>query len=137
MGDTRGECCRSLCENPTFALHDVNSHDEGGNYTAGRLALLKASPLTRFFHPPTSHPQPRTYSLPSFSAEMRATADEMREAKLPLDYRDYCANLLIPLNKCRRQTLYAPWKCEHERHEYEKCQYEEYRRRVQLKGQQS
>ena len=66
---------------------------------------------------------------------MRATADEMREAKLDLAYRDYCADLLIPLNKCRRQTLYAPWKCEHERHTYEKCQYEEYRRRVMLKGQ--
>lgn len=23
--------------------------------------------------------------------------------------------LLIPLNKCRKQTLYAPWKCEDER----------------------
>lgn len=36
------------------------------------------------------------------------------------DYR-----LLIPLNKCRKQTLYAPWKCEDERHTYEKCQYDE------------
>lgn len=24
-------------------------------------------------------------------------------------------SLLIPLNKCRRDTLYAPWKCEDER----------------------
>jgi hypothetical protein len=28
--------------------------------------------------------------------------------------------LLIPLNKCRHQTLYQPWKCEDERHGYEK-----------------
>lgn len=35
----------------------------------------------------------------------------MREARLPLAYRDSCAHLLIPLNKCRRDTWYAPWKC--------------------------
>ena len=34
-------------------------------------------------------------------------------------------SLLIPLNKCRHKELYAPWKCEDERHGYEKCQYDE------------
>lgn len=28
----------------------------------------------------------------------------------------HAASLLIPLNKCRQQTLYAPWKCEEERY---------------------
>ncbi|KAI1008999.1 hypothetical protein LB504_001431 [Fusarium proliferatum] len=41
----------------------------------------------------------------------QATREEMRDAKLPLAYRDSCAHLLIPLNKCRRDTWYAPWKC--------------------------
>jgi len=36
----------------------------------------------------------------------------MRDAKLPLAYRDSCANLLIPLNRCRFETYYMPWKCE-------------------------
>jgi hypothetical protein len=40
-----------------------------------------------------------------------ATREEMSEAKLPLAYRDSCAHLLIPLNKCRHKTWYAPWKC--------------------------
>lgn len=43
-------------------------------------------------------------------------------------------SLLIPLNKCRRKTFYAPWACEEERyvclsdpsHTYERCQYQEY-----------
>lgn len=35
----------------------------------------------------------------------------MREAKLPLAYRDSCAHLLIPLNRCRVDTYYLPWKC--------------------------
>jgi NADH dehydrogenase (ubiquinone) 1 beta subcomplex subunit 7 len=74
----------------------------------------------------------------------------MAEAKLPLAYRDSCAHLLIPLNKCRYDEYYLPWKCEvrprgrasrsnlkkltlsaqNERHSYEKCQYEEFKKRV-------
>ncbi|CAH0058754.1 unnamed protein product [Clonostachys solani] len=91
------------------------------------------------------------------SSEPRAaTREEMRDAKLPLAYRDSCAHLLIPLNKCRRETWYAPWKCTvcsprsapprqsrslglqdpqletlvDERHSYEKCQYVEFKKRV-------
>lgn len=36
----------------------------------------------------------------------------MSDAKLPLAYRDSCAHLLIPLNKCRVKEWYLPWKCE-------------------------
>ncbi|CAG9947457.1 unnamed protein product [Clonostachys rosea f. rosea IK726] len=47
------------------------------------------------------------------SSEPRAaTREEMRDAKLPLAYRDSCAHLLIPLNN------------------YEKCQYVEFKKRV-------
>ncbi|CAG8447771.1 9232_t:CDS:2 [Funneliformis mosseae] len=56
---------------------------------------------------------------------MIATQKEMAEAKLPLGYRDYCAHLLIPLNKCRIEAWYLPWKCEDEKHAFEKCQYDE------------
>lgn len=55
---------------------------------------------------------------------MIATQEEMVEAKIPLAYRDQCAHLLIPLNKCRHAEFYLPWKCEAERHVYEKCAYE-------------
>ncbi|KAJ7942742.1 NADH dehydrogenase [ubiquinone] 1 beta subcomplex subunit 7 [Quillaja saponaria] len=56
--------------------------------------------------------------------KMIATQAEMVEARVPLAYRDQCAHLLIPLNKCRHAELYLPWKCENERHAYEKCEYE-------------
>lgn len=36
----------------------------------------------------------------------------MRDARVPLAYRDSCAHLLIPLNRCRYETYYLPWKCE-------------------------
>ncbi|KAF3975482.1 hypothetical protein ACB098_03G092200 [Castanea mollissima] len=58
------------------------------------------------------------------SKKMIATQAEMVEAKVPIPYRDQCAHLLIPLNKCRQAELYLPWKCETERHIYEKCEYE-------------
>lgn len=58
------------------------------------------------------------------SKKMIATQEEMVEARVPIPYRDQCAHLLIPLNKCRQAELYLPWKCENERHSYEKCEYE-------------
>ena len=57
---------------------------------------------------------------------MKVTAKELQNARIDLAYRDHCSHLLIPLNKCRRQTFYMPYECSHERHEYEKCQYFEY-----------
>lgn len=82
-----------------------------------------------------------------------ATREQMSEARLPIRYRDSCAGLLIPLNRCRFEEYYLPWKCEvsvtnevlfavmdvdaltcnriqTERHSYEKCQYEEFKKRV-------
>ncbi|XP_078448461.1 NADH-ubiquinone oxidoreductase B18 subunit [Wolffia australiana] len=58
------------------------------------------------------------------SKPMIATQEEMVQAKVPIPYRDQCAHLLIPLNKCRSKEFYLPWKCEDERHTYEKCEYE-------------
>ncbi|KIJ29735.1 hypothetical protein M422DRAFT_214896 [Sphaerobolus stellatus SS14] len=58
-----------------------------------------------------------------------ASQEEMKANRLPLGYRDNCSALLIPLNKCRRQNLYLPWHCDHERHEYERCQYFDFLRR--------
>ncbi|KAI9246455.1 B18 subunit of NADH:ubiquinone oxidoreductase [Phascolomyces articulosus] len=62
-----------------------------------------------------------------------ASQSAMNKARVPLEYRDYCANLLIKLNKCRGETFYLPWKCENERHSYEKCEYDDFKRRVQEK----
>jgi len=64
------------------------------------------------------------------SSTMGASRQAMADARLPLAYRDSCAHLLIPLNKCRVDEYYLPWKCENERHSYEKCQYEEFKKRV-------
>jgi len=62
-----------------------------------------------------------------------ATPQEMADNNVPMHVRDYCAHILIPLNKCRRKTMYFPGKCEDEMHSYEICMYKEYERRRQIK----
>lgn len=57
--------------------------------------------------------------------EMKVTHEEMKAARVPLVFRDYCAHILIPLNECRVKTWYSPYKCTDLRHSYEKCQYDE------------
>lgn len=56
---------------------------------------------------------------------MIATEQEMVSAKLPLKDRDYCAHLLLKFRSCRKDNW--PWavNCEHEKHAYLTCQYEE------------
>eukprot|EP00850_Spirogloea_muscicola_P003076 SM000012S25338 [mRNA] locus=s12:460696:460941:- [translate_table: standard] len=64
------------------------------------------------------------------TAATGASAEEMAAARLPLAARDSCAGLLIPLNACRQAAFYLPWRCEPERHAYEKCQYDAFMRRM-------
>ncbi|KZV62551.1 hypothetical protein PENSPDRAFT_550740, partial [Peniophora sp. CONT] len=59
-----------------------------------------------------------------------ASQEELKAHRIPLGWRDQCSALLIPLNVCRREHLYLPWECEHEKHAYEKCQYDDYVRRM-------
>lgn len=58
--------------------------------------------------------------------------EEMRRNKVDMAFRDQCVDKLVTLNKCRRASFFLPWKCEHERHEHEKCEYIEYKKRVAL-----
>lgn len=56
---------------------------------------------------------------------MIATEEEMASAKLPLKYRDYCAHLYINYLACKKRKAPFFYRCHHERHEYEQCQYDE------------
>mmetsp|Transcript_6212 Transcript_6212/g.7866 ORF Transcript_6212/g.7866 Transcript_6212/m.7866 type:complete len:96 (-) Transcript_6212:351-638(-) len=59
----------------------------------------------------------------------------LANAKIPIAYRDTCAHLLVPLNKCRRETSWNPNKCGHYRHTYEECLYNSYLQRCEAKVQ--
>eukprot|EP00277_Geminigera_cryophila_P000136 CAMPEP_0179426316 /NCGR_PEP_ID=MMETSP0799-20121207/12669_1 /TAXON_ID=46947 /ORGANISM="Geminigera cryophila, Strain CCMP2564" /LENGTH=68 /DNA_ID=CAMNT_0021201051 /DNA_START=1201 /DNA_END=1407 /DNA_ORIENTATION=+ len=56
--------------------------------------------------------------------------EECKKNKVDLAYRDFCSHKLIPLNKCRYKNFFLPFKCVDERHDYEKCQFEEFEHRV-------
>lgn len=61
---------------------------------------------------------------------MMISDEELAKERIPLAARDYCAHLLVDLNRCRRKTYYLPFKCTEEKHEYEQCLYKEYRRTI-------
>eukprot|EP00276_Gloeochaete_wittrockiana_P018787 CAMPEP_0184346898 /NCGR_PEP_ID=MMETSP1089-20130417/15086_1 /TAXON_ID=38269 ORGANISM="Gloeochaete wittrockiana, Strain SAG46.84" /NCGR_SAMPLE_ID=MMETSP1089 /ASSEMBLY_ACC=CAM_ASM_000445 /LENGTH=83 /DNA_ID=CAMNT_0026677761 /DNA_START=24 /DNA_END=275 /DNA_ORIENTATION=- len=67
---------------------------------------------------------------------MPVTLEELDDASIPLNSRDYCSHILIQLNNCRSETFSLPWKCGDLRHEYERCQYVEYLRRTEEAKQQ-
>lgn len=51
-------------------------------------------------------------AVEAYTNSFIATREQMYEARLPIRYRDSCAGLLIPLNRCRFEEYYLPWKCE-------------------------
>jgi NADH dehydrogenase (ubiquinone) 1 beta subcomplex subunit 7 len=57
---------------------------------------------------------------------MKVHPQVLKDEQVPPQFRDFCAHLLVPLNRCRLGTGFLPWKCEVERHAYEHCEYMEY-----------
>jgi NADH dehydrogenase (ubiquinone) 1 beta subcomplex subunit 7 len=59
--------------------------------------------------------------------------ESLKANQIALGYRDNCAHLLVGLNSCRRQKLFNPHKCTHERHTYEECEYIAWKARSEKK----
>jgi len=57
---------------------------------------------------------------------MVATPEELESAKVPAKMRDYCAHKWIGFEKCKRDAFPFVYRCHHEKHDYEHCQYEDY-----------
>ena len=68
-------------------------------------------------------------AMPSSEQDLQLLKDQ----QVPIALRDNCAHLLVPLNSCRRDTLFSPEKCGHERHIYEECQYIAWLKRIEAK----
>merc|ERR1712168_1260925 len=59
--------------------------------------------------------------------KMVATQEEMIANRVPLEHRDFCAHLFIPLNHCRRNSGWLlPWSCKEEKAEWDECQIQHY-----------
>lgn len=57
---------------------------------------------------------------------MIATNEEMEAARVPVNYRDYCAHHFIKWQNCLR-SKFLHWNCHHEELDWEKCEHYEYR----------
>ncbi|XP_023677730.1 NADH dehydrogenase [ubiquinone] 1 beta subcomplex subunit 7 [Paramormyrops kingsleyae] len=58
--------------------------------------------------------------------EMVATQEQMNLAQLPTVQRDYCAHHLIKLMKCKRDNWPNFLACQHERHDWDYCEHQDY-----------
>ena len=56
-------------------------------------------------------------------AEMVATQQEMNDAQLVLQQRDYCAHYLIRFLKCKRDNFPNFLACKHEQHDWDYCEH--------------
>lgn len=56
---------------------------------------------------------------------MKLTQAEMESAKIPHEFRDYCAHKYLDFLVCKRDNM--PWvaNCHHAKHEYFDCQHAE------------
>jgi len=57
--------------------------------------------------------------------EMKISEEDMMAAKIPRNRRDFCAHKYVELNDCKRLHYPFMLKCAHERHEYNRCHFEE------------
>jgi len=53
------------------------------------------------------------------------TAVEMENARVPLEFRDYCVDNYIRWVKCKRDYFPTTWKCAEAQHNWNHCIYEE------------
>ncbi|XP_037361916.1 NADH dehydrogenase [ubiquinone] 1 beta subcomplex subunit 7 isoform X2 [Talpa occidentalis] len=74
---------------------------------------------------------PPDYGFPGRrEREMVATQQEMNDAQLVLQQRDYCAHYLIRLLKCKRDSFPNFLACKHEQHDWDYCEHLDYVKRM-------
>ncbi|XP_004688741.1 PREDICTED: NADH dehydrogenase [ubiquinone] 1 beta subcomplex subunit 7 [Condylura cristata] len=74
---------------------------------------------------------PPDYGFPERKErEMVATQQEMNDAQLVLQQRDYCAHYLIRLLKCKRDSFPNFLACKHEQHDWDYCEHLDYVKRM-------
>lgn len=108
-------CALRLCSlldltPPTMTVAETLSNAAETVKESVGLGHGHSAPSKRAFCLDSMHVSSRTPT--NFPASTDATREEMSAAKLPLAYRDSCAGLLIPLNKCRMDNYYLNWRCQ-------------------------
>lgn len=58
--------------------------------------------------------------------KMIACEDDLKSARVPPQFRDYCAHLLMNYLVCRYKNMPFLYRCHHEKHAYLNCEHEDY-----------
>ena len=91
------------------------------------MTATKNESFTLLSLQPASYPTNYGFSGERVERKMIATEDEMVKAKVPLKHRDYCAHYYINFLKCNRDRGALDfWACDHEKHDWEHCQYDDF-----------
>ncbi|XP_060083244.1 NADH dehydrogenase [ubiquinone] 1 beta subcomplex subunit 7-like [Ylistrum balloti] len=83
------------------------------------------------------HLHPNRLEPPTFDAnygfpngrkerEPTLTYEEMVAYKIPEEFRDYCAHHYAELQKCFRKHMPFGYRCSHEKHHWDDCQFDEF-----------
>lgn len=72
-------------------------------------------------------------ALPLWLCWWWLSQEELDKYDIPYVLRDYCAHKYIPFIVCRyKKGASPPSLCAHEKHDYVKCEYREFKRRVAI-----
>ncbi|XP_050400451.1 NADH dehydrogenase [ubiquinone] 1 beta subcomplex subunit 7 [Patella vulgata] len=68
------------------------------------------------------------YGFPNGRKErvLPLSREEMDRANMPLDKRDYCADIWLDYLTCRDKVYPLTAKCDHDYHKYYDCQYDDF-----------
>ena len=105
-----------------MTLHSDSHHEEHATH---------AEEQTDSTLPPWANPKKLEYEE-DLVPKMQMSEEEMMANRIHPSFRDFCAQLLVPLNKCRREHYYAPWECTEERNIYKACKWNDQIRRKKL-----
>jgi len=81
---------------------------------------------------------PRTEGLSPQYTEMVVDQRTLQDLRIPLEYRDFCAEFVVPYAICARKHGYGmklnKGSCHHYAHEWERCMYHWHHERLMLKS---
>uniref|UniRef100_A0A0K8RBL0 NADH dehydrogenase [ubiquinone] 1 beta subcomplex subunit 7 n=1 Tax=Ixodes ricinus TaxID=34613 RepID=A0A0K8RBL0_IXORI len=97
----------------------------------GNLTTLNATSMMTVMTPEVENFKPSFDPMLGFPngrkrREMVATEAELESARIPPKNRTYCAHKLIEFKACRKDHFPLVYRCQHEKHEYEDCMYQDY-----------
>ncbi|CAG9467095.1 unnamed protein product [Pedinophyceae sp. YPF-701] len=91
--------------------------------------------MDRGKHPNKEYRDPRTWMVDGIPIpQLPMSEDEMARENIPRAYRDACAHILVPLNKCRDKHGHSLWSCKRLRHDYYLCQHKEVIRKMAIRN---